>query len=370
MLRQQNRDALKLSDTESALAIRRKLSGPADPFDQAGMAPPKALRLAFARACEDVAQFEASITGFDEDCVDLAAIIADLKPSDLILATRTTGGLGGLALWDGQVVAAFVELLITGRVAASGAGDRVPTATDGAVIGGIFDAIMAGFDAELDQVPGIPAVTGFRRSGVFVDGRALSMALPDVPYRRYRLALNLGTDAKNGCLQLIFPSDDGRVGSGGGATDWESAWRSTVSGATAAVSAVLHRFDLPLERLIRFEIGTLVPVPAEAISNVSLEGSDRRAVAAGRLGQSKGNRAVRVIIAGDRTGAPDMADMADMAAAFENVQPAPQIAPQIAPTPAAGGKNAVIPAPVGPADPAQPEPVPAQLHDADGLAVS
>jgi len=329
-------------DPESILALRRKLGTATNPFSLAGNSPPKALRLAFARACENVARFEAAVTDFAESKASLAQVVGDLNHFDLIQAIKSPTGAAGLAIWDGQALSAFIEQLVTGRVVPSEAEGRAATPTDGALIGVVLDAILAGFDAELEQTEGVPGVKGFKSSGTFSDGRAVSMALKDVPYRRYVLSLALGNGAKTGQLQLVFPwGGFGAKSNSSTGRGWDAIWHHAVADARAPVSAVLHRLSLPLSDVTKFQIGTLVPIPTVAIGKVSLEGFDQRMAATGRLGQSNGFRAIRVTVpVGDH-------DMAQSQVPFENAQAKPQVA-TLAPTSGGGHRDAT------PAQPDQP----------------
>jgi flagellar motor switch protein FliM len=285
-----------LPETEPVSALRRKIRSPANPFDQKGVSPAKAMRLAFARACEEVADFEAIVTGFGEDDVSLSQISGDLKMSDLIVKTKAPSGGVGLAIWDRDAISVFIEQLITGRVVAKVAQDRAPTPTDAAVLAGILDAILAGYDAELAQVAVGQGIAGFRKSGVFGDARSLSMGLSDIPYHRYRLQLEFCNGARNGALHLVFPQGSGaRRASGGASLDgWQADWRSALADASTSVTAILSRVSIPLGQLKELEIGSQVPVPTASISRVMLEGFDHRRVALGRLGQSNGRRAVMI----------------------------------------------------------------------------
>ena len=285
-----------MPEPEPMSALRRKIRSPANPFDQKGASPAKAMRLAFARACEEVAHFEAIVTGFGEADVSLTEISGDLKMSDLIVKTKAPSGRIGLAIWDQDAISVFIEQLVTGRVVAKTAQERTPTATDAAVLAGVLDAILSGFDAELAQVATGQGIAGFRNSGVFNDARSLSMGLSDVPYHRYRVELEFCNGARNGVLHLIFPQGGGvrRMSGGANSDGWKADWQSALADTSTSVTAILDRVSIPLGQLKKFEIGGHLPVPKDSISAIMLEGFDHRRVAVGRLGQSNGRRAVLI----------------------------------------------------------------------------
>jgi len=351
-----------LPETVDPPVLRRKIGAPASPLDQAGMGPAKALRIAFARAAEDVAEMVVAVVGFTETRQSLEDIAKSLDDPHLIVTTKGPAGAVGLALWDMQSVSAFIEQLVTGRVVPSPAEERAPTPTDAAVLLGVLNAVLKGFDTELAQVVSAPPVKGFRHSGLLEDGRAVGMALEDVAYRNYRLSLDLGGGAKKGVLQLIFPWENSGARSPQFASSeqWAESWSDSLQDAQAPVLAILHRMSMPLSDIAQFEVGTVIPVPTETIGAVSLEGHDHRPIAAGRLGQSNGHRAVRII------SAVVMDQDAGAAVDFQNAAPSQGVQS----LPAAGG---IVPPPeVSPPMPAVVEPVDAQttVADADGLAVS
>ncbi len=288
-----------MSETEILPALRLKIGAPANPFEQTGLSPAKALRIAFERAAEKSAEMEASIVGFTETRQTLVQVSQGIQGPNLINTIKGPGGAIGLAIWDMSAVSAFLEQLITGRIVPAQAETRAPTPTDAAVMVNILNLILGGFNTEMAAVPEAPPVIGFRQSGLLEDGRAVAMALEDIAYRVYELGLDMGNGAKKGQLRLVFPWDSAtpQAGQGMGGSEWDKAWPQTIGGTQAAIQAILYRKSMSLNDITELQVGTLIPIPTEAIAAISLEGSDHRAVAMGRLGQSNGHRAIRVAFA-------------------------------------------------------------------------
>jgi flagellar motor switch protein FliM len=193
-------------------------------------------------------------------------------------------------------MAAVIEQMTTGRVVPSKAEPRVATRTDAVIVATIFDRILEVFDEGLAQMPEAPPVSGYRQSVALDDGRAVAMALEDMPYRQYRLSLDFGRGAKSGELRLIFPYDS--TGQDGAVAlmdaQWRKGWHAAVMQTQALVEAVLHRFTIPLDEIGSLDVGSIIPIPLAAVAQVSLEGGDGQCVATGKLGQCNGHRAVRV----------------------------------------------------------------------------
>ncbi|MGR3344879.1 MAG: FliM/FliN family flagellar motor switch protein, partial [Paracoccaceae bacterium] len=238
----------------------------------------------------------------------------------------------GLALLNAQAMAAVIEQMTTGRVVPSQADLRTATRTDAVIVATILDRILEIFDEGLAQVTDAPPVAGYRQSVSLEDGRAITMALEDMPYRLYRLALDFGRGAKTGELSLIFPDDPSGRGANASSVQarWRANWRNAVMQSEVLVEAVLHRFTIPLDELGNLEVGTFVPIPLECVSRVSLEGSDRRSVATGKLGQCNGHRAVRVA-AGSATEQPATSEMSTQDFATRGGPPAANLESETVP---------------------------------------
>ena len=260
------------------------------------MSPAKAMRQAVARAAEDVAGMEASVSGFVQQKTTVDKIVEGLAEPHLIYLTEGPDGAVGLALLDSQATAAVIEQMTTGRVVPSRAEPRAATRTDAVIVATILDRILEIFDEGLAQMPDAPPVAGYRQSVALEDGRAVAMALEDMPYRLYRLSLDFGRGAKMGELRLIFPYDPSGQDQAAATLDaqWRSGWHAAVMQTQTVVEAVLHRFTIPLDEIGSLGVGALIPIPLAAVAQVSLEGSDGQCVATGKLGQCNGHRAVRV----------------------------------------------------------------------------
>jgi len=321
-----------MSAQENLSVLQRKVNAPATQPEPFGMSPAKALRQAVARAAEEVAGMEASVSGFVQENTTVEQIVDRLKEPHLIYLTEGPDGAIGLALLNAQAMAAVIEQLTTGRVVPSQADPRTATRTDAVIVATILDRILEIFDEGLAQVTDAPPVAGYRQSVSLEDGRAITMALEDMPYRLYRLALDFGRGAKSGELSLIFPRDPtGQSAiSSSAQAQWRANWRHAVMQSEVMVKAVLHRFTIPLDELGSLEVGTFVPMPLASVDRVSLEGSDRRCVATGKLGQCGGHRAIRVA-AGSATEQPATSEMSAQDFATSDDPPAASLESETVP---------------------------------------
>lgn len=285
-----------MSEPENIPILRRKIKALNVLSEIGGRHAQKALRQAFARAAQDSMGLEVVATGCAETRLSVDDIIGGLAETHLLMLLKGPEAVHGLAVVDFQMVAAVVEYQTTGRVVPDAAVAREATRTDAMMISELLDAALAIFDAELAQMPDAPPASGFRTMVVLKDARAVSMALEEVPFRQFSLALDVGRGAKIGEIGLYFPHDPPRKENfrSQEIKDWQGQWQGHVMQLQAPIEAIIHRVSMSLEDVKALEVGSLIPVPAAQISAISLEGVDGRSVAIGKLGQVSGNRAIRI----------------------------------------------------------------------------
>jgi flagellar motor switch protein FliM len=75
------------------------------------------------------------------------------------------------------------------------------------------------------------------------------------------------------------------------------------------VQAALSRITLPLSAVVQMKPGDLLPLPLAALDRIEITGQDGQPCAVGRLGQSRGMRALRL----RHVGAPEETAMPEMA---------------------------------------------------------
>ena len=285
-----------MSDETELSAMRRKAGAGRPPPEIGRTTAATALRVAVAQAAEDVAALVALAAAVKEDRVVRDGFIDALPEHALLALCEDEAGRFGMVVMDPQALAALIEIQTTGRVVPHKAEPRAPTRTDAILSADFINRMLELFTelvAEAD-LPVLPAIEGFRYALPLADTRAVSMTLEDIPYRQYTLTMDLGSGAKEGQLQLLFPFDPPRRASiARGADDGETVGEAVMD-TQAEMHAVLHRLELTLNEVVALEVGALVPVPRAALSRVTLEGVTGAEISSGRLGQVGGHRAVRI----------------------------------------------------------------------------
>jgi flagellar motor switch protein FliM len=285
---------------EDMSVLRRKLRSAAVPdAEQVPGAFERTLPRALARIAEAQMRLALKVTHLSDAHAAPADLVAGLDPGALI--TMLDGDAGaGLAVLDPGAVQVLIEVLTTGRVGAGPAPDRIPTPTDAVIAAPFMDAVLAE----------VSATAGALRMGRMVgDPRPLPLYLGEGALRVVRVTMEAGEGpVREGQLMIAFaeaappfaeqaadaqvrrPEEQG----------WEGRLEKSVMIAETSLDAILARVSLPLDTVLGLTVGSEIPLPPGTIDRVRIEGRDGVQVLCGRLGQSRGHRAVRILR--DRTG--------------------------------------------------------------------
>lgn len=280
--------------------IKRRLAGEGRPPPEIGrMTPEVALKLALARACDDTMSLEAVALNVEMRRVVLGKLLDDLPENPLISLLKGPGEQMGLAILDGQFLGGVIEKQTTGRVVPSPAVDRPPTRTDAVMSADVISAILSCFQHEGEEagLPLTPVWSGFNYLMPLENGRAVQMAMEDIPYRLFEAHLDLEKGAKEGKLFLVFPFDPPRAvsrTSGENAEGEEGILTEVVQDTKLHMNAVLHRCEMALSDITALTVGAMVPIPRDTIAEIQIEDLFCERVSYGSLGAKAGHRAVRI----------------------------------------------------------------------------
>ncbi len=298
-----------LLERNKALAgevLRKKLlAGKAARVD-GGPGADRAWRLAFARAARDMMQLSVDFTSLSLTRMSLTEVLE--LPPDRALILMLEGpeeGLGLLIL-SPEVHASLIEVLTLGRSGAQPPEVRKPTRTDAAMLSPLADLAMMHLEGALVEDGDLPWTSGFRYASFIEEARPLALLLEDLPYRVLAARLSLAEGMRSGDMILVLPAE-GRGVRPRVPPDAipESVTRhafttdltARVDEADCALEAVVARLSMPLAATMHLTVDMVLPLPSAALDQISIEGLDGRRVAIGRLGQSRGMRAVRLTTA-------------------------------------------------------------------------
>lgn len=297
-----------MTDTHSASVLRRKLAPCASPVpDQTGTGggPARTLVRCFARAVSDCAPLMAEGGERTTRSLSLSELIDSVDPEAFVGLVTGEDGPPGLAIIDQTGFSALVEAMTIGRLSARDPSVRRATATDAALLAEVLNATLVRLD------DGDPA-SGFVMRRPVPDNRLLPVLLDDLSYTLVSLDVTLisGDVRRPAQVALALPQraeavldSDGTRGdraampAAARATagqEWTRALEASVMTAPAALQAELGRVTLPLADVLALGTGGMLTLPLSNLEEVRLVALDGTVHAMGRLGQSRGMRAVRL----------------------------------------------------------------------------
>lgn len=338
-----------VSDSSNAV-LRRKTSAAREVWQARAMSPAKALKLAFARAADELMDLAVAVSSVETDTPSAEAMLGGLEEGALLILLDGPRGAIGVAAVEFPVVAGLVEMLTMGRVLRTPVETRSPTRTDAAMVAPLLDAAFANL-AELLDGPEAAQVAGYRFGVMMENPRMVGLAIEATEFRRQRMQLDIA-GAREGEVTLALPVQDDpppveEAEDGQAAERAASPLKPVLMSARARLDVVLHRLRMPLSELERLKPGDLVPVPRSALSDTTLEAGPRHRVAVARLGQMNGFRAVLLspgdgaamaagAARGEGAAAPDAPDAAPEPLSLPAEAPEPGDLPDLADLPELG----------------------------------
>lgn len=312
-----------MSDT-SATALRRMIATARRAPAHGTVRPEDALRLAVSRAGQEavgVALVGGSIRG---DAAAVSGLGPLLPQGGLWVLVQGPHRMRGVIGLNADLLAGLIEALTTGRVGAPAGQSRTATQTDAVIMRRFLTVLLDTLARRLDGQPASDWATGYQPRDRVTDAARLPHLLPDMPYRVLTCDVDIADGVRSGLLVLALPeatpvaqADNPRAAERAAFT---AAMVRVLSDAPADLEAVLYRMTLPLDTVAALVPDMVLPIPRHALTEVALEGCDGRAAAVGRLGQSRGAWAVKLVSLAGGSGA---------ALSPEPVQPAQVTVPSL-----------------------------------------
>lgn len=291
--------------------LQRRMLGRGQDGIAAGPAAERCWRLAMSRAARDAMTLRLDVAGLQSRAMSLAELL-DLPPARALIAVLDGPKDGiGLLILSPDVLAGMVEVQTMGRVTAQVPLPRKPSRTDAAMVAGFVDQALEDLEMALMAEADLVWTEGFRYASFMDDPRPLGLMLEDVTYRVLVADVRLEDGAKSGEIILALPAmGRGRQPAGVVQTDtlagdeFVQALGAQVAQAEAVLDVVVGRVSLTLQALMALGVEDVLPLNRAGLDRVSIEGANGARVADGRLGQSRGQRAVMLTLVGQKAEVP------------------------------------------------------------------
>lgn len=285
--------------------------------------PERVIAAAVSRAADRVHGLPMFFDRIESAHMNLAEIGEYLPEHALLSLVAGPGEAIGVVSISPGLLTSLIEMQAIGRVSSRSLAPRRPTVTDAAVCADFVDACLAELGAELAAMPGHAAVAGYRYASFIGDPRPLDLLLEDVPYRRVQLDLRAGdAGQRDGSLSFVLPLTQVESRMPGRAlpappavapqlaadaptpvpaapvTEAADLGRA-VRSSRVRLHGVLARRKLTLGQLRSLAPGQLLSLPRSCLDNATLESSTGQILARGRLGESAGCHALRLMGEGE-----------------------------------------------------------------------
>lgn len=262
-----------------------------------------ALRVAFGRMSAECPGLDGVVQDVTIRQGALAEVLDLAEPGMFLALLEGQGERMGLLMACPVVLAGMVEAQATGRVDKSDVAQRQPTRTDAALLAPMVDAFLRLAQIRCADLPQAPMVSGYGYGSFLDNPRPLGLMLDEGQFNILHLRVSLGFGAKEGDWFIILPDpaqaqQNASDKSGGNDTDSDKDWQDrlqvVIGDSGVVLNSVLCRVQLTLTEALRLRSGDILRLPETALEMLTLESIDQSALAIGRLGQARGQRAVRL----------------------------------------------------------------------------
>ncbi len=271
------------------------------------------LRIAFGRMAQEWPGIEAELRAVTVSAMSVAELADQVEQAMFVALLEGQGEQIGVSLICPALLAGLVEGAATGRVAGPAPDQpRPPTRTDAALVAPMIDALLAHIRERCSDELGALMPRGWVYGSFLADPRPLALMLDDGQYRMLRFTLSLGQGQVRGTWSILLPdpavAGAARPRASGPDTDapsWEVQLQGAVQACPAELRVILHRAQLPLGQALSLAAGDTLCIPMSAIETMQVETVAGQSLGTGRLGQARGQRAVRLLCDLAQEGPPD-----------------------------------------------------------------
>jgi flagellar motor switch protein FliM len=281
--------------------IRRMIDLARPPAAEGAPGADRGWRLALARAARDAMALDLDISRLTVSRQGLAELL-EIAPDRALIALLDgpKGGLGVIMLAP-VVTASVIEMQTLGRLTGQPPAIRKPTRIDAAMVAGLIDRALTGLGETLIEEDDLGWAGGFRYASFLEDARPLGLLLEEEAYRVLTAEVAMADGKRRGEVILALPAQGrGQRPVPTGATSepegplFSAALSAQVMQSACRLDAVVGRLTLPLRQILALTEGDVLALPQAGVDLVTLETVEGRRIAAGRLGQHRGQRALKL----------------------------------------------------------------------------
>lgn len=277
--------------------LRRKLTPRTPPPKEEGpvvVGPAPMLARSFGRAISLSAPLVSEEPDVQRKTASLPELLDSIDPDAFVTLIDGGEGLPALAVIEQEGFATVIEAMTIGRLGSRVPGVRRPTTTDAALLSELLDATFRGLGPE-------DPCSAIRCTRPVQDHRLLPVLMDETKYDLVSLTSTLvsGGITRGIRILLALPRlkdpdalDPETVEEA--KRDWSEAMEEAVMSSPTILRAELGRVTLPLAEVMKLGVGSTLTLPLSNLEEVKLVALDGVTHAIGRLGQTRGMRAIRL----------------------------------------------------------------------------
>lgn len=289
------RDRFAQSDTTTDMSdvLKRKLGARQAPRPPAGASVEGILRKIMPRDADAVLSLDIAVTSFSTGMEEKAELLGALGSSDLAFPVQSGDDARGLVILDGALVSALIEVQVAGSVSPHPPVERMPTRTDGIVVGEVVDRWLSTAEAAVEEAGLVTAwpLAGFERIPRHVTRREAELLLEPGEFRLIEIGISIDGGKRDGCLRLAAPH---ALLEGGKNATLAARVRGHLPDCRVQLRAVLARIPKEVHRVRELKQDDVVVLPEDCLRQVRIETLEGRLVGKAQLGQFEGKKAVRL----------------------------------------------------------------------------
>lgn len=287
--------AQSMAATGSTSVLKRKLAAAREADQGSGRSALRALRLSLARTAKELFDLSLAVIGGKQARCEHEGVEAYLADDRLLVLLDGANGQAGAVSLDAACVAALLQQQIMGRVSATEPVSRAFTGTDAALAEPLIEGLLSRAADLVDAPDDQRCLAGFRFGAWVEDARSLLLALEADRFRVFDLTIDIAEGAMQGAICLFLPDIPPDPAKGGQPRGPPGPRMEQAFGVMRAeLTATICRLRIPLVDLAAMQPGDVLPLLRERLEETELVTINGHTIAAGRLGQINGLRALRL----------------------------------------------------------------------------
>ncbi len=284
-----------MSTTGSMSPLQRKMAAGRDAAESIGRSAAAALRLAIARAADDLFDLALVVIGVSQARVTQDELAPHLPQDRLLVMLDGPEGQFGILTLDRMLLTALIQQQTMGQISGMVPDDRPFTSTDASLAAPLVDEMLTRAADLADKPIDIQCLSGFRFGARAEDARSAMLSIEAERFRLFELTLEFGSEGKQGVLTLVLPEPiKAATGQEVEADSTAPKLGAAIEMARADLTAVICTMRVSLSDLSAMAPGDVLPLVKDHLDRTELVGITGQPVAVGRLGQIGGLRALRL----------------------------------------------------------------------------